>query len=112
MNYKKFISFFIVLIFFLFPISSIADEYNSEETDLNLDIKVSNNLNEIPTINSRNSVILDRASKSVLFGKCENEICKMASTTKIITCIVVLENTSNLQDLVTISKKAARNTWF
>ena len=31
----------------------------------------------------------------------------MASTTKIMTAIVVLENVSNMEDLVTVSSKAA-----
>ena len=36
-----------------------------------------------------------------------DEICPMASTTKIMTAIVVIEN-SNLNDIVTVSKKAAK----
>lgn len=39
-------------------------------------------------------------------GKAENEKRPMASTTKIMTAIVVLEN-ANLNDIVTVSKKAA-----
>ncbi len=57
-------------------------------------------------INSRNAVLFDRNSKCVIYGKEENKVCKMASTTKIMTAIVVLENT-NLSDIVDISKKAA-----
>lgn len=41
------------------------------------------------------------------FGKNESETCKMASTTKIMTAIVVIENCNNLNDIVTISKKSA-----
>lgn len=41
------------------------------------------------------------------FGKKETETCKMASTTKIMTAIVVIENCTNLNDIVTISKKSA-----
>jgi len=43
----------------------------------------------------------------VLYGKKENERCKMASTTKILTALVVLENTENLQEKVKISPKSA-----
>ncbi len=42
----------------------------------------------------------------MIYGKKENEICKMASTTKIMTAIIVLEN-SKLDDLVTVSAKSA-----
>ncbi len=57
-------------------------------------------------INSRAAIIYDRTSKTVLWGKEENTKRAMASTTKIMTSIVVLEN-ANLTDTVTISKKAA-----
>lgn len=43
----------------------------------------------------------------VLYGKKENEKCKMASTTKIMSALVVLENQENLEEKVTISGKAA-----
>ena len=42
----------------------------------------------------------------ILYGKNENEKRKMASTTKIMTAIVVIEN-ANLESIVTISQKAA-----
>ena len=44
---------------------------------------------------------------NVLYGKKENEKCKMASTTKILTSVVVLENAENLQEKVKISPKSA-----
>ena len=44
---------------------------------------------------------------SILYGKNENTRCKMASTTKIMTAIVVIENTEDLNEKVTISQKAA-----
>jgi len=43
----------------------------------------------------------------VIFGKKENVRCKMASTTKIMTAIVVVENTKDLNTKVKISSKAA-----
>lgn len=42
-----------------------------------------------------------------LYGKSENKRCKMASTTKIMTAIVVTENVKNLNEKVKISSKAA-----
>ena len=61
---------------------------------------------EIPKINSRYAIVLDRNSKSIIYGKNELTKTKMASTTKIMTAIVVIENT-NLNNIVEISGKAA-----
>ena len=58
------------------------------------------------SINARSYVVLDRKSKKVLIGKNEYTKAKMASTTKIMTATVILEN-CNLYDIVTISKKSA-----
>ena len=67
----------------------------------------SSNTSDIPKINARYAVILERNSKRVLYGKKENEKSKMASTTKIMTAIVVIEN-ANLSDTVIVSSKSAR----
>lgn len=61
---------------------------------------------EEPQINARAAIVYDRSTKEVIWGKNENSKRAMASTTKIMTAIVVLEN-SNLSDIVTVSKKAA-----
>ncbi len=60
----------------------------------------------IKNINSRAYVVLDRNSNTVLVGKNEMQKRKMASTTKIMTATIIIEN-CNLSDTVTISKKAA-----
>ena len=70
-------------------------------------IETSTDITKEPSINSRNAVIFDRTSGSILYGKNENKRCKMASTTKIMTAIIVVENTDNLNEKVTISKKSA-----
>lgn len=57
-------------------------------------------------IESRIAVVYDRNSGKVLWGKDENKRSAMASTTKIMTAIVTLEN-GNLDDIVKISSKAA-----
>lgn len=59
-----------------------------------------------PKINSRYAVVIDRNSKAILYGKNEITKTKMASTTKIMTAIVVIENT-DLNNIVEISSKAA-----
>lgn len=62
-----------------------------------------------PVLNARAAVIYDRKTKEIIWGKNENEKKAMASTTKIMTAIVVLEK-GNLSDVVTISKKAANTS--
>lgn len=52
------------------------------------------------------ALLMDGENGRVLFGKNEEETMPMASTTKIMTCIVALEN-GNLEDEVTISSYAA-----
>ncbi len=59
-----------------------------------------------PILNSKSAIIYDRTTKKVIWGKNEYKKRAMASTTKIMTAIVVLEN-AKLTDVVTISKKAA-----
>ena len=111
---RKHKCFIIILIFVLIPSFSLADDIIDESYIYNSDyyIEVSSNISTVPIINAKHAIILDRASKTVLYGKKENEMCKMASTTKIMTAIIVLENCSNLDKQVTISKKAARNRRF
>lgn len=55
---------------------------------------------------ARSAVLMDADSGRVLFGKNENERMPMASTTKIMTCILALEN-GNMEDMVTVSAYAA-----
>lgn len=57
-------------------------------------------------LNSRSCIVLDRQSRYILYGKNEKNKVKMASTTKIMTAIVVIENT-DLNKTVEISKKSA-----
>jgi D-alanyl-D-alanine carboxypeptidase (penicillin-binding protein 5/6) len=55
---------------------------------------------------SRAAVVMDASTGRILYAKNPNLRCLPASTTKLMTAIVVMENT-NLADIVTISNKAA-----
>lgn len=57
-------------------------------------------------LNSQSAVLMDAATGRVLYGKEEELIRPMASTTKIMTCILALENGS-VDDEVTVSSYAA-----
>lgn len=83
------------------------DEFdNVDVKEINNVLQTASNINEIPKLNSRYAVVLDRNSKSVIYGKNEKNKTKMASTTKIMTSLIIIENT-NLSNIVEISKKAA-----
>ena len=83
-----------------------SDEIDTDKLIWEDDVLQTSNTSEEPKLNSRAAVIYDRKSKEVIWGKKENEKRPMASTTKIMTAIVVLEN-ANLSDTVTVSKKSA-----
>lgn len=55
---------------------------------------------------AQSAVLMDGSSGRILFGKNENQVMPMASTTKIMTCIVALEN-AELGEAVDISSNAA-----
>lgn len=109
---KKIYKFLIVfLIIINIPIINLTVdlEDNYEELDyvwLEEEITKAKEANE-PNINSKCAVIYDRASKTVIWGKNEKQEVPMASTTKIMTAIVMLENVPNLQENVEVCKQAA-----
>ena len=104
----------VVFIFLFSYISTFADDLDNS-TDL-LDVSIElNALNYVETsssgtstlnLNTRSCIVLDRLSKKILYGKDEYNKVKMASTTKIMTATIIIEN-CNLEETVEISKKAA-----
>lgn len=108
---KKICKFLIAfLIIIQIPIINFAvDEEDYEELDYVWLEEEVNKAKEAqsPTIYSRNAVVYDRTSKTVIWGKDEDKEVPMASTTKIMTAIVMLENITNLKEKVTVEKKAA-----
>ena len=110
---KKILITITTIIFMINGITSprvLADDIDEEyeeigEEDLKETVETASNSGELQ-INSRNVAVFDRTSKQVIYGKNENKKTAMASTTKIITSIVVLEN-ANLKDEIEISASAA-----
>lgn len=101
----------ILLLFSSYPI--FGNDLNQEEdSDIAKEIKTlteeasSDISNQTLNLNSRSCVVIDRLTQSILYGKNEKNKVKMASTTKIMTAMVVLEN-SSLDTTVEASKKAA-----
>ncbi len=59
-----------------------------------------------PQLSAQSAVLMDGVSGRILYEKNGDEVRPMASTTKIMTCIIALEN-AQPEDVVTISSKAA-----
>ena len=104
----------IVLIIIMLNCISMLNIYADDIDDDEIEViteeeinEVSNNLKNEPVINSRKCVIYDRTTQMVIYGKNETTKSAMASTTKIMTCIVVLENAADLNKIVEINAKAA-----
>lgn len=68
----------------------------------------SNSLDE-PTIYCKAAVVIDRETGTVLYEKNMNEKRAQASTTKVMTEIIAIER-GNLDDVVTVSSKAANTS--
>ena len=98
----------VILMFYSYNIVYADDiiEEDFNQKDLQDIIETSSKTSDELTLNSRIAVAFDRNSNKVIWGKDENKRTAMASTTKIMTSIIVAEN-SNLDDIVTISAKAA-----
>lgn len=96
----------ILLIIVCISSTVYSDEIDTDKLIWEDDVLQTSNTSEEPKLNSRSAVIYDRKSKKIIWGKKGNEKRPMASTTKIMTAIIVLEN-GNLSDTVTVSKKSA-----
>lgn len=60
----------------------------------------------LPELKARAAVLMDGDTGRILYGKNQDQVLPMASTTKIMTCILALENAS-LDDAVRVSSYAA-----
>lgn len=107
---KKIILVLLIIILTL-PVCTYANEMDEEELS-NEEIEqeilqaVANETN-VPAINSKSAIVIDRESKRILYSKNADEKRAMASTTKIMTCLIALEN-SKLDEVICVSKNAAQ----
>ncbi len=100
--------FYSILIFLLILLnfSNVCADDVDKEVDFEDTIEVTaSNVSELPKTNSRRYIVYDRISKSMIIGKNEDVKSAMASTTKIMTTIVILEK-ADLNEKVTVSAKA------
>lgn len=106
MKIKRIFLIFTILIIILSNSLVFADLEDTEKINVNEVIETSKNVENTLNINSQVALIYDRTGKRILFEKNGKKQFKMASTTKIMTATVVLEN-AKLDDVVTIENKAA-----
>ena len=110
MKFKKIILYFLYFILLfksitLFATDEVLDD-NIFSTTYDESYETVSSVSNEPLTFSKNIVAIDRKTLSILYEKNSNEIVPMASTTKIMTCILALEN-SSLNELVTVSENAS-----
>lgn len=105
---KKIVIFCLVFCMLVLNNNVIADdeEDNIDVSKIEEVIQTVSEAVDEPKISSRYAIVLDRNNKTILYGKNEKTKTKMASTTKIMTSLIVIENT-DLNNIVEISSKAA-----
>ena len=91
MIFKKTFTFFIVLFIMFF-----------------LYINISFAVSDPPEISAQSAILIDSSSGEVFYDKNSNQVMFPASTTKIMTAILTLEN-GNLNDIVTVPYAAISN---
>lgn len=106
---KKVLSLFLIPIFLFcsFSFYTPHKKNRAKSKKVNMEFKKDSiNSNRNINLNCVAGIVIDQESGRVLYSKSGERILPMASTTKIITAIVAIEN-GKLTDKVTVSKKAA-----
>ena len=112
MKIKKIL--FIILLISILSFNSLCFAYEEEDPDKWDYVWLDEAVEEVKqaqqiSILSRYAVVYDRSSGTVLWGRNENTPVPMASTTKIMTALVMLEQigTDRLSEEVSVTKEAA-----
>ena len=92
--YIRTLAALLALVLWLWPIQSEAAQAPGEGAPAPLELR------------ARAAVLMDGDTGRILYGKNQDQTLPMASTTKIMTCILALENAS-LDDVVEVSSYAA-----
>lgn len=92
--YIRTLAALLALVLWLWPIQSEAAQAPGEAAPAPLELR------------ARAAVLMDGDTGRILYGKNQDQTLPMASTTKIMTCILALENAS-LDDVVEVSSYAA-----
>ena len=104
---KGFLYSILILYIILVTETLYIDQNENDQVIENAVSTLQNTEDEPKGLYAQSAVLMDADSGRVLFGKNENELRPMASTTKILTCIVALEEMEKNQ-IATVSKEAER----
>jgi len=85
----------------LYPLKSLAFSLTRPEP-------VRNMMYEEPSIGATSAIVMDVNTGKVLFGKNAKEDLAMASITKIMTALVTLRFSTNLDEILSVSENAAK----
>lgn len=100
-----------ILIFSQIPVLAYEEENSNDEEALSIieSLEASSTVSNEPDVNSTHIVAIDRNTERILYEKSAFDKTPMASTTKILTAIIAIEN-CKMDDLVHISSKAAHTS--
>lgn len=101
-RWKEGLAFFLAGLFFWTGIGLAAPEEGTDGREEGQTVTAQASLN----LYAQSAVLMDGDSGRVLYEKDGYQIMPMASTTKIMTCILALEN-GNMDDMLTVSAYAA-----
>lgn len=98
----KLLSILFVLLFVLTPMI-LADGvfYTADEKD-----RVEAAMNAFPTMSAESYAVMDARTGEILYSENERVSLPIASTTKMMTALVVVENVSNLDNVVTVDAES------
>lgn len=106
---KKIILLALIIVLLPIKINAIEESEEYEKIDytwLDSEIETAREAKDVE-INSKSAIVYCRNSKTIIWGKNESIEVPMASTTKIMTAIIMLEKITNLDEEVEVSKQAA-----
>ena len=107
MYLKKTFIIFIIIISIIEPLCFADDFLSENELDNYIEVSASaDNLSSEPDTNSKHIIALDRKSLCVLYEKDAYSETAMASTTKIMSALIILEHCA-LNETIEFSKEAA-----
>jgi serine-type D-Ala-D-Ala carboxypeptidase (penicillin-binding protein 5/6) len=107
----KRLKYIIISIFVIFQVSivntALGDDLLEDEPARYIFSNNSVKVSGVPVIDATAAIVMDMKSGRVLYSRNPTARRSIASTTKIMTAIVAIEN-GRLDDIVTVSKRAAR----
>ncbi len=105
---KSILVILLILQILIWPTAVLADESSDDGPigDLMLNESIETTINRNPKVSAGSAIVMDMVSGRILYEKNAYTRSSIASTTKIMTAIVAIENSNDNEDVL-VSKKAA-----